>query len=318
MRKCSDMIKNPLISVIIPIYNVEKYLPDCIDSILKQSYKNLEIILVDDGAIDSCGSICDCYACKDNRIVVIHKVNGGLSDARNVGLDQAHGEYIAFVDSDDYIESDMISELYDACRSHNADIAVCGRKQVWENGTSNPMFCVDRIIEYSSEQAIEQILINGTIDSAAWDKLYRVDLFDDMRYPVGVLHEDINFTSRLFYKTNKVVKIPYIGYNYRMRMGSITKQGFKPQKMDLFYQTQKIYEFVGRYLPELKGQAEKFYCFNLTNLMTLLIQTEKNEYMLEKLTIKKKSLLALKKNMCNRHISLKDKIRMIVKIIQLS
>ena len=311
------MGKEALISIIVPIYNVEEYLPECIDSIIHQSYKNLEIILVDDGATDSCGSICDCYACEDNRIVVIHKVNGGLSDARNVGLDQAHGEYIAFVDSDDFIEEDMIKKLYDACRNQNADIAVCGRKQVWDNGSYNLMFCVESVIEYSPEKAIEQILINGTMDSAAWDKLYKSKLFNGMRYPVGVLHEDVNYTSRLIYQANKVIKIPYVGYNYRMRMGSITKQGFKTKKMDLFYQTKNLCEFVEGSLPELKEQAGKFYYFNLTNLMTLLIQTEKNEYKYEKLKIRKCSIDAFRKNIFNQYVSIKDKIRMAVKIIQL-
>ena len=311
------MKKQKLVSIIVPIYNVEKYLSECIDSILRQSYDNLEIILVNDGATDSCGLICDRYACKDKRIVVLHKENGGLSDARNAGLSHAHGKYIAFVDSDDYIEADMISELYNACHNQDADIVVCGRRQVWEDGNSNPMFCVDRLIEYSVEQAIEQILLNGTMDSAAWDKLYKSNLFDNMRYPVGVLHEDVNFTSRLLYKANKVVKIPYIGYNYRMRIGSITKQAFKPQKMDLYYQTKMLCEFVKSHLPELENQAEKYYCFNLTNLMTLLIRTKRKEYRKEKIFIRKCSIVAFYKNVHNQYIAPKDKIRMGVKIIQM-
>lgn len=311
------MKKQKLVSIIVPIYNVEKYLSECIDSILRQSYDNLEIILVNDGATDSCGLICDQYACKDKRIVVIHKENGGLSDARNAGLSHAHGEYIAFVDSDDYIEADMISELYNTCQGQNADVAVCGRRQAWENCNSSPMFCVDKLIEYSPKQAIEQILLNGTMDSAAWDKLYKSNLFDNMRYPVGVLHEDVNFTSRLLYKANKVVKIPYIGYNYRMRIGSITKQAFKPQKMDLYYQTKMLCEFVKSHLPELENQAEKYYCFNLTNLMTLLIRTKRKEYRKEKIFIRKCSIAAFYKNVHNHYISPKDKIRMGVKIIQL-
>lgn len=308
----------PTITIIVPIYNVEMYLPKCVDSILSQSYRNLEIILVDDGATDSSGLICDSYACKDARIKVIHKINGGLSDARNAGLDLAHGEYIAFVDSDDYIEPDMIIKLYEACKNQKADIAVCGRKQVWDDGKYSKMFCVENTIVYTSKQAIEQVLLNGTMDSAAWDKLYKNNLFDGMRYPVGVLHEDINFTSRLFYKAQKIIKIPYIGYNYRMRLGSITKQNFKAKKMDLFYQTKLLCDFIENQMPELSKQANKFYCFNLTNLMSILIHTNKNEFRDEKRIIQKESMLALKRNIGNSFISFKDKIRMVLKIIQLN
>ena len=119
---------NDLISIIVPVYNVEQYLDRCVKSLLQQTYKNLEIILVDDGSPDRCGQMCDNYAKLDSRVLVIHKENGGLSDARNAGLSHAHGEYIAFVDSDDYIEADMISELYNACHNQDADIVVCGRR----------------------------------------------------------------------------------------------------------------------------------------------------------------------------------------------
>ena len=140
------------------------------------------------------------------------------------------------------------------------------------------MFCVREVKQYTKEAAIEQILLNGETDSAAWDKMYKAKLFKQMRYPVGVLHEDLDVTSRLFANSDRIIKIPYIGYNYRMRVGSITKQGFTSRKMDLLYQTEKLCDYVYEEYPELSLQANKFYCFTLTNLMTLLISSNRLEY----------------------------------------
>ena len=313
----SNMEIKPLVTVIIPIYNVEKYLAECIESVINQSYKNLEIILVDDGSTDSSGLICENYKKKDNRIRIIHKPNGGLSDARNAGLDVSKGGYITFVDSDDYIEKKMIEELYDACKQYDAEISICGRRQFWEDGRTKEMFCVREVKQYTKEAAIEQILLNGETDSAAWDKMYKAKLFKQMRYPVGVLHEDLDVTSRLFANSDRIIKIPYIGYNYRMRVGSITKQGFTSRKMDLLYQTEKLCDYVYEEYPELSLQANKFYCFTLTNLMTLLISSNRLEYSNEIKTIVELSQNALLANLRNRYLSVKDKIRMGMKIIQL-
>lgn len=207
------MENKPLISVIVPVYNVQKYVRKSVESILQQTYKNLEIILVDDGSTDESGKICDTLARSDNRVTVIHKKNGGLSDARNAGLDRATGELIGFVDSDDYIEKNMYEVLEERMRINEADISCCGRYVVQESdGTKTPYFILDREQILSPCQAIGKLLIWDGCDSAAWDKLYKVKLFKGRRYPFGVLHEDLNFlffcaTHNLNRKRNRIVLV---------------------------------------------------------------------------------------------------------------
>ena len=165
-----------LISVIVPVYNVEKYLDKCIQSIVDQTYTNLEIILVDDGSPDNSGAICDEWAEKDNRIKVIHKANGGLSDARNAGLDIATGEYIAFVDSDDYIELDFYDKLYNVIKATNCDISICNLRKVYENNNVSVNNCdTFEITEYSTTEAMSA-LIDDKIRQVVWNKLYKADI----------------------------------------------------------------------------------------------------------------------------------------------
>ena len=247
-----------MISVIVPIYNVEQYLEQCLDSIISQTYSQLEIILVDDGSTDSSGQICDKYARKDERIVVIHKTNGGLSDARNAGISVATGEYISFIDSDDYIATDMYNKMIKICEQNHCDIVVCARDNFDEDGNHKVMFQAKKQTIYTSEEAIEEILLNRNMDSAAWDKLYHKKLFTEIRYPVGVLHEDLTVTSRVFSAANKIVQIPDVFYQYRIRKGSITKQGFKPKKMDLMFQSIELKMYIENNYPNLLKQANKF------------------------------------------------------------
>ena len=216
------MENKPLISVIVPVYNVQKYVRKSVESILQQTYKNLEIILVDDGSTDESGKICDMLARSDNRVTVIHKKNGGLSDARNAGLDRATGELIGFVDSDDYIEKNMYEVLEERMRINEADISCCGRYVVQESdGTKTPYFILDREQILSPCQAIGKLLVWDSCDSAAWDKLYKVKLFKGRRYPFGVLHEDLNFTSKLFSESDKIVLTGMPLYNYLIRENRI-------------------------------------------------------------------------------------------------
>ncbi len=211
---------NKLISIIVPIYKVEKYLHRCIDSICKQTYSNLEIILVDDGSPDNCGKICDEYAKKDERIKVIHKQNGGLSDARNYGLKIANGEYIGFVDSDDYIKEDMFETLYKLSEENKADISIVSFYEMIEDHLisvrkSGELQIMDKI------EAIKEILIDTKIQSYAWNKLFKRELFNDIQFPVGKNFEDIATTLILFEKCNKVVRLEEPKYYYVRRNESI-------------------------------------------------------------------------------------------------
>lgn len=214
-----------LISVIVPVYKVEKYLDRCVESIAAQSYRNLEIILVDDGSPDKCGGMCDSWAAKDQRIQVIHKQNGGLSDARNAGIQVSTGEYLVFVDSDDSIAPEMIERLYTAAQSNNTKMALCN------------VLCVDEIGLPTGESdgspiqneclSAEQVLPRfyqekGLFYIVAWNKLYHRSLFIDGTFPVGKWHEDEFVAAQLIWKAGHVACIDYMGYQYvTHRVGSI-------------------------------------------------------------------------------------------------
>lgn len=212
-----------LISIIVPVYNVEKYLDRCVDSIVKQTYQNLEIILVDDGSQDDSGLLCDCWAEKDKRIKVIHKSNGGLSDARNVGKNQACGQYIGFIDGDDYISPYMYEKMYEQIKRNNADMAICNYDYVDENGkiisTENnlenavmtPLQILEKLCSEESSYYVTAV-----------NKLYDIELVKRINFPIGKLHED-EFTAHLFVmKCKRIVSIKERLYYYVQRSGSIT------------------------------------------------------------------------------------------------
>lgn len=244
------------ISVIVPVYKVEEYLDECIASIVSQTHQNLEIVLVDDGSPDNCGAMCDAWAAKDSRIRVIHKPNGGLSDARNAGIDIAAGEYIAFVDSDDYIKPDMLEKLLAAMDRENADIAACGilnceadRRIAWG--------CRD--FTGTSEQILALLYNDTAYPVAAWNKLYRRACWRDLRFPVGKTCEDAFTTYQLVNDTNLIVMIPEALYCYRIRPGSIMTSAFSLKKMDEEEAWRCNYQFIEKHYPRLKTKAFDFY-----------------------------------------------------------
>lgn len=212
----------PLISVIVPIYNVEAYLDRCVESIVNQTYKNLEIILVDDGSPDKCPQMCDNWADKDNRIKVIHKENGGLSDARNAGMKIASGEYICFVDSDDLVALTFVEQLYNAITDKNANIVACdvlcfkNEKEIVENDLNQIS-----TNSFTPEQALSQLIKGKGVRAVAWNKLYKREIIQDEQFEVGKLHEDEFYTYRLIDKCQKVVYVNCKLYYYRQREGSI-------------------------------------------------------------------------------------------------
>lgn len=213
-------MKNDLISIIIPVYKVEKYLEKCIESVLKQTYTNLQIILVDDGSPDNCGKICDEYAKKDSRIEVIHKVNGGLSYARNVGISKAKGRYIGFVDSDDYIKEDMYEILLNLIKEYDADVSICNLYDVID-GKEYIRNKENGIQEYSRLDILKEVLLDKNIQNYAWNKLYKKELFDEIKYPIGKKYEDIGTTFYVFEKCNKIVVTSEPEYYYLKRSDSL-------------------------------------------------------------------------------------------------
>lgn len=203
----------PLVSVIVPVYKVEPYLRRCIDSIIGQTYRNLEIILIDDGSPDNCGAICDEYVLRDSRIKVIHKENGGLSSARNAGLDIATGKYIGFVDSDDYIASQMYERLVITIIANDADIVFCSYFDEIAPGETKSGYVVDTSLSTSEYQDQMRFCMTGT---EVWSRLFRSNLFDGIRFPHGKRYEDFIIMPVLYDKAKKIVGIEDRLYFYNL------------------------------------------------------------------------------------------------------
>ena len=224
----------PLISVIVPVYRVEKYLERCVKSILSQTYKNLEVILVDDGSPDQCPAICDACAEKDARVKVIHQENKGLSGARNAGIDAASGEYLAFVDSDDYVSPHFIEELYQLLQDTGCAIGQCRFSYMKGDGLveeGDSAFCI-----YRGESLMEQLYgpeEKATCFVVAWNKLYRAELFKEtgIRYPEGRIHEDEATTYRLFHEAKKLAFLDRALYGYYTENGGSITSVFSAKRL---------------------------------------------------------------------------------------
>lgn len=221
------------VSIIVPVYNVESYINKCVDSILKQTYENIEIILVDDGSMDLSGNICDEYLKKDNRVKVIHKKNGGLSSARNKGIENATGEFYMFIDSDDYIEENMVERMYFSLINNKCDICVC---EYFTDGLNS----VDIEVDLKEDRVLDTIgamneLIEGNIKGFACNKIYKKDLFLDIKFPEGKVYEDIYVMHLLFNKCNCICCITDKLYHYIQREDSITHIWSIKSALDYYY-----------------------------------------------------------------------------------
>lgn len=213
------------ISIVVPVYNAEKCLKKCIDSIILQTYKNIEIILIDDGSTDNSLNICKQYETKDKRIIVIHKENGGPSETRNLGIEKATGKFITFVDADDYIDTKMYEKLESDIKKYNSDIAVCKIKKVrkWEEKKHKLETKYDTI-KMGKEEALNDILeIKSNITDYLYNKLYKTELFKDIRLPNGKIFEDMDIMYKIIDKTSTITYTNYEGYYYVQHTASITR-----------------------------------------------------------------------------------------------
>lgn len=268
------MERKPLISVIVPVYKVEALLPRCVASIRSQTYENLEIILVDDGSPDNCGSLCDAYALEDSRIKVIHKPNGGLSDARNAGIDIAQGEYLGFVDSDDWIEPDMYAVLMETALREDVKLVCGGRYDVYEDVQRSVGLCPGKDEVISGEELAKRIFVWDGIDSAAWDKLYHRSLFREIRYPFGKICEDLPTTYRIGLDAGRVAMVAKPFYNYYHRAGSITTGKMSDARLHVLEHTAFILENCEAEHPALSAHAELFRIRQVADLLQLIEITE--------------------------------------------
>lgn len=264
-----SLVLKPKISIIVPVYNVEKYLNRCVDSIINQTYENLEIILVNDGSTDKSSEICDMYSKRDNRIKVIHKKNGGLSSARNAGLDIASGLYIGFVDSDDWISNDMYEHLYSIIEEYECDIAKCDALYTRATSINNKTTEKQKIEVIKDDEAIKKLLETSTMLSVC-KRLYKASLFIGVRFPHGKINEDFVPSYNLFKKSNFIVISNLKKYYYYMREGSITKSGLSEKDFDYIDACDEIIKLVSNDYPQfLELAKQRRYRANFTLLAKL-------------------------------------------------
>ena len=300
--------EKPLISIIVPVYNVEQYLSKCIESLLGQTYTNLEIILSDDGSIDKSSYICDEYAMRDPRIRVIHKKNGGLSDARNAGLNLLTGEYVTFVDSDDYLEPEAIEMLVTTAMDcaawivHMKSYIVSSNYKILVNQSSG----TKKISICTSEEYIQGMCEKRKSESVC-DKLFKAELFNERRFEKGRLNEDFFFLSKMLFLDLKIAEIDYSGYNYYQRPGSITNSGYGKSLVDSVKNAYELKELAHIENPELEKYFAGLTLFQARTLFIVIpwknVKENMNDY-IDSLYYLRKSLPFVKEV----HLTKQDKL----------
>lgn len=309
---------NLKISVIIPIYNVEKYLNRCIDSILNQTYSNLEIILVNDGSSDSCGKICDYYKMQDQRIKVIHKVNGGLSSARNSGLEIATGDYISFIDSDDFINLKMFEDMIKVAKQNNSDM-ICCKYFKFKNIDDIPK--IDdkdmNIKHFTNIEALEEYFSDKLendkqINTAVWNKIYKKEILKNIQFPVGKIYEDVYVTYKLLYNSKKVSIINKYYYYYFQRDGSIMNSKFAVNDLYSYDDWKEIFHYINEKIDIFSDKVAIKYIFKHIYIFRMITE---NRYILGDVgkQYKKKIIEDLKADfniLIKLNIGIKEKIRL--------
>lgn len=272
------MCREETISVIVPIFKVEALLPRCVDSILNQTYPHLEVILVDDGSPDGSGKLCDAYAVQDPRVRVIHKTNGGLSSARNAGLDVASGEYIAFADSDDWLIPEAYEWMLDAMKRYAVKLVCAGRYDVdGDTGEKTVGLCPEKEEVISGEEMAGRIFTWDHCDSSSCDKLYHRSLFENHRYLEGVVCEDLPMTYRLALEAGKVALLDRPVYHYYHRSGSITTAALSEKTFHYSQHTLQVYRYIQKNHPNIVAQARFLRVRSLYHLLVTLQQAPRDQ-----------------------------------------
>lgn len=269
---------NSLISIVVPVYNVENYLRECLESIEKQTYNHFEVIIVNDGSTDNSLQICEEYCKRDSRFVVYSKQNGGLSDARNFGIDLIKGEYVTFLDSDDYWEIEYLEELYKNIVTNGADIAVANYRRVDENGEISFDIIPGKEKVYKNIDAICDLLYQKNISVSAHSKLYKSELFQTIRFPKGKLYEDISTTPLVFLKAKKVYYSDKVLVNYRVRSGSITESDFREKDIEMLLNTKEMISIIRDFYQENNlSYACKSYLFSKASTFLFLVSKSQHK-----------------------------------------
>ena len=257
-------MNDDLISVIIPVYNIEKLLSKCIESVISQTYSNIEIILIDDGSTDSSGNICDEYLSKDSRIKVFHKKNGGLSSARNYGIKESTGNYLFFLDSDDFVDSNIIKKLYKNLIDTNSNISISNRINYYDNGKKYVRFYNGNDVKiFNKMESLEEMNLYNYFDMSSCGKIFEKKLFDDILFPEEKLCEDYYIMYKIIDKCSSIVYVPDVYYYYYQRFGSISKN---PRiNWDFVNAAKEQCTFISAKYPQLELAMCSAVCFaNLT------------------------------------------------------
>lgn len=257
------------ISIIVPIYNGENYIDKCIQSILNQTYSNIEVLLINDGSSDNSKKICEEYEKKDNRIKLINKENAGPGSAKNTGINHATGDYIGFVDSDDYIEKDMFEVLYNLSVENDADISMVAFTKVVDGKKMNTINFSGETIIYNKIEAMKELFLDREIKNYSWNKLFKKELFEGVRFPEKLKYEDVDITYRLFEKINKLVYKKVSKYYYVQRGNSIVNSNLYNNLKDYVIVTKNRYE-------DLKNKYEEFEMYNAMGFIVNMLITYKN------------------------------------------
>lgn len=259
-------MSHKLVSIIIPVYNVEAYLNECIASVLNQTYTEMEIILVDDGSTDKSGNMCEDFAEKDSRIIVIHKENGGLSDARNCALKLCKGKYVYFLDSDDVINKDAISLLVSNCEKSNADIAITGLKK-FVHAIPEEKIYEEMGENITARETVRRMLLHRGIGHEACGKLYKKELWDGIEFPLGKLYEDYATVYKIIARAKSTVILSQPSYYYRTREGSIMNVKIKEKELQILDIADETTAYIATVFPEISYEAE--YLQIVTYMKTL-------------------------------------------------
>ncbi|MGO4496761.1 glycosyltransferase family 2 protein [Paenibacillus sp. 2RAB27] len=267
----------PAISIIVPVYNVESYLKQCLESLLAQTFTDIEIILINDGSMDKSGDICDEYAKHNSRIKVVHKEYGGVSSSRNVGIKLAQGDYLGFVDSDDRIDVNMYKELYELCVQSKSDISICmlGREINGELLNRNEEEIIKK--EMNNTEAMRELFKGVLYRFSLCNKLFRKSCFIDITFPEGRIHEDLSTTYKLFAKCNRAIFTNYIGYIYIKRENSILTKKFSDKRLDAFIGWGEILPFMNEKYPQLSREFLSCFVYGCVDNVNYILNQVENK-----------------------------------------
>ena len=283
------MNQTPLISVIVAIYHVEQYLNRCVESLVNQTYSNLEIRLVDDGSPDNCPKMCDDWVQKDSRIKVIHKGNGGLSDARNAGMQIANGDVICFIDSDDWIDLKAFEVMLNVMQDDESDIISCGVKWVDEDGDLLRLVSVNEHEMLNTHESMQELLHDGKLKQHVWNKLYRRNVIENIPFEKGKYHEDVFWSYQVIGRAKNISVIPDSFYNYVQRSDSIMGESYSPKRLDALDAMQLRCEYIKTHFPDLFYNSLQNYMGSCLYHLQLALHSHQDKAVIHNITERRSS-----------------------------